>query len=221
MKKFQLLLCTFAVLLASCTSSNEEKAEKLIKESLNTTLYHPETYEPISTRIDSAFINFENLAKVGEILTELGDLFQKQQEYKLKCKQAESSMSIYAPTYYSYSEHSRVQYNQYKQEFEEYQAKLNKITPKIDAAITALKEVVKNIYTDEFTGWLVSHRFKSMNGAETMTLSGDMVFVCDKEFTCCGSGMEIEDFNKLFKLINNFSETEDIDDLKEAILEMR
>ena len=219
MKKLHLLLCAIAVIFVSC-SSNEEKAEKLIKESLNATLYHPESYEPISTRVDSAFINFENLAKVGELFSELGDLLQKQKEYKQKCKWAESTMSIYAPTRYYYDEHSRVQYNQYKQELNEYQEKLDKITPKIDVTITQLKKVAKNIYSDEFTGWIVSHRFKSKNGVNTMKLPGNMVFICDKEFTQCGSGMDTDDFNKLFKLINKFSETEDVEELKEDILEI-
>ena len=67
MKKLKLLFCAVALVFTSCTLSNEDKAEKLIKESLKGTLYHPESYEPISTRVDSAFINIENLVKVGEL----------------------------------------------------------------------------------------------------------------------------------------------------------
>ena len=74
MKKLQLLFCAVALIMTSCTLSNEEKAEKLIQESLKGTLYHPESYKSISTQVDSAFINFENLAKVGELCEELGDI---------------------------------------------------------------------------------------------------------------------------------------------------
>ena len=82
MKKLQLLFCAVALIMISCTLSNEEKAEKLIQESLKGTLYHPESYKSISTQVDSAFINFENLAKVGELCEELGDLLDKESEYQ-------------------------------------------------------------------------------------------------------------------------------------------
>ena len=38
MKKLQLLFCAVALIMISCTLSNEEKAEKLIQESLKGTL---------------------------------------------------------------------------------------------------------------------------------------------------------------------------------------
>ena len=112
MKKLQLLFCAVALIMISCTLSNEEKAEKLIQESLKGTLYHPESYKSISTQVDSAFINFENLAKVGELCEELGDLLDKESEYQREYRSAESSKSIYAPNGWYYDEHSRVKYNQ-------------------------------------------------------------------------------------------------------------
>ena len=48
MKKFLVLS---ALVITSCTPSNEEKAEKLVKETLKDYLYHPDSYEPISTRL--------------------------------------------------------------------------------------------------------------------------------------------------------------------------
>lgn len=221
MKKILLLVSAFTLIFTSCSLSNEEKAEKLIQESLKSTLYHPDSYEPISTRVDSAFINFENLAKVGELCEELGDLLDKEQEYQRELKSAESIMSIYAPTRYYYSEHSRVEYNQHKQEYEEYKAKLEKIAPKIAATLGELREVSQNLYSDEFTGWIVSHRFTSKNGANTMTIPGDMIFVCDTEFTRCGDGMDSDAFEKLFKFIKKISETETDEELKEEIMESK
>ena len=221
MKKLQLLFCAVALIFTSCTLSNEEKAEKLIQESLKGTLYHPDSYEPISTRVDSAFINFEQLATFGEICEELTDLLDKEQEFQRNLKSAESTMSIYAPTRYYYSEHSRVEYNQHKQEYEEYKAKLEKLAPKIDSALSELRKVSNDIYTEEFTGWIVSHRFTSKNGANTMTMPGDMVFVCDAEFTRCGNGIDSDAFEKLFKFIKKISEAESDEELKEEIMESK
>ena len=221
MKKLQLLFCAVALIFTSCTLSNEEKAEKLIQESLKCTLYHPDSYEPISTRVDSAFINFEQLATFGEICEELTDLLDKEQEFQRNLKSAESTMSIYAPTRYYYSEHSRVEYNQHKQEYEEYKAKLEKLAPKIDSALSELRKVSNDIYSEEFTGWIVSHRFTSKNGANTMTMPGDMVFVCDTEFTRCSNGMDSDAFEKLFKFIKKISEAETDEELKEEIMESK
>lgn len=219
MKKLKLLFCAVALVLTSCTLSNEDKAEKLIKESLKGTLYHPESYEPISTRVDSAFINIENLVKVGELFEELGNLLIKESEYQREMLSAERSKSIYAPSGWYYDSHSQTMYNQYKQEFEENKAKLEKIAPKIATTIDELKKVSKNIYSEEFTGWIVTHRFTSKNGANTMTIPGNMIFVCDTEFTRCSNGIDYDAFEKTFKLIKKVSEAETDEDLKELFLE--
>ena len=195
----------------------EEKAESLISEQLKSTLYHPETYKPISTQVDSAFINLENLAKIGEICEDLTELFQKQDEYANRLRSAESDKSIYAPNRYYNSEFRRTQYNQAKEECEELQAKLNRIAPKIEEAINELKSCSKNIYCDEFTGWMVYHKFTSKNGANTVTLSGEVIYICDKELSRCGGGMELEHFEKFMKFINNISELETEDEIKEEI----
>ena len=219
MKKLKLLFCAVALVFTSCTLSNEDKAEKLIKESLKGTLYHPESYEPISTRVDSAYINIENLVKVGELFEELGNLLIKESEYQREMLSAERSKSIYAPSGWYYDSHSQTMYNQYKQEFEENKAKLEKIAPKIATTIDELKEVSKNIYSEEFTGWIVTHRFTSKNGANTMTIPGNMIFVCDTEFTRCSNGIDYDAFEKTFKLIKKVSEAETDEDLKELFLE--
>ena len=221
MKKLKLLFCAVALVFTSCTLSNEDKAEKLIKESLKGTLYHPESYEPISTRVDSAFINIENLVKVGELFEELGNLLIKESEYQREMLSAERSKSIYAPSGWYYDSHSQTMYNQYKQEYEEYKAKLEKLAPKIDSALSELRKVSNDIYTEEFTGWIVSHRFTSKNGANTMTIPGDMIFVCDTEFTRCGNGMDSDDFKKLFKFIKKIYEAETDEELKEEIMESK
>ena len=38
-----LLSCAVALVMTSCTLSNEEKAEKLVKETLKDYLYHPDS----------------------------------------------------------------------------------------------------------------------------------------------------------------------------------
>ena len=211
------LLCIIALILSSCSTTNEEKAEKLIAESLKGSLYHPDTYEPISTKVDSAFVNFENLIKLGDLCDELFVQKQKQDELKEKQKSIERLMSIYAPNGQFRVESHRVTYEQYKEEYDEVSGKLNKITPKIANTISEIKKYSTNLNSEEFTGWIVTHRFTSKNGANTVTLPGNMVFICDKDFTNCGSGIDFNFFSGFILLINKIQELDDDEIVEEVV----
>lgn len=219
MKKLHLFLCAIAFVFVSCALSNEDKAEKLIKKSIIETLYNPDSYEPISTQVDSSFINFENILKFGELIEELGELLAKEQQYQIKYKFAEKMMSIYVPTSFYYSEHSRVNYNQYKQEYEEYKEKLEKLTPKISSIINELREVSKDIITEEHTGWIVSHRFNLKDDENSKIISRDMVYVCDIKFSQCGNGVDSKAFEIMLKLIRELSKATSDEDFMEILTE--
>lgn len=55
-----LFLSACTLLLAACSQSPKEKAEALIKENLQSTLYYPDTYAPSSTQLDSAFAPYDD-----------------------------------------------------------------------------------------------------------------------------------------------------------------
>ena len=79
MKKFLVLS---ALVITSCTLSNEEKAEKLVKETLKDYLYHPDSYEPISTRVDSMFIDVTTIEPIMKISDEIKNLISKGEFYQ-------------------------------------------------------------------------------------------------------------------------------------------
>ena len=179
-----LLSCAVALVMTSCTLSNEEKAEKLVKETLKDYLYHPDSYEPISTKVDSMFIDVTTIEPIMKISEDIKDLMSKINRCKMKVESAESSMDIFAPNGYS-SQYSRGEYAR-----------------------------VAKYHKGEFTGWAVSHRFRSLNGAGSMTIPGEMIFFCDKEFTTCG-GYEVdkfENFAKILKAVDEATSDEDIID---------
>ena len=181
MKKFLVLS---ALVITSCTLSNEEKAEKLVKETLKDYLYHPDSYEPISTRVDSMFIDVTTI---------------------------EPTMDIFAPNGYS-SQYSRGEYSRAKKEKEEAKSDLNKYTKKLSEQLAFLKENVAKYHKGEFTGWAVSHRFRSLNGAGSMTIPGEMIFFCDEEFTTCG-GYETDKFEDFVKILNAVDEATSDEDV--------
>lgn len=50
-----LLGALLITLFVSCGKSPEEKANALIEDDIKKVLYHPETYDPAETQVDSAF----------------------------------------------------------------------------------------------------------------------------------------------------------------------
>lgn len=208
MKKFLVLS---ALVITSCTLSNEEKAEKLVKETLKDYLYHPDSYEPISTRVDSMFIDVTTIEPIMKISDEIKNLISKINRCERKIESAESSMDIFAPNGYS-SQYSRGEYSRAKKEKEEAKSDLNKYTKKLSEQLAFLKENVVKYHKGEFTGWAVSHRFRSLNGAGSMTIPGEMIFFCDEEFTTCG-GYETDKFEDFVKILNAVDEATSDEDV--------
>lgn len=208
-----LSLCAVVLIMASCTLSNEEKAEKLVKETIKDYLYHPDSYEPISTRVDSMFIDVTTIEPIMKISGEISDLISKIDKCEMDIESAETSMNIYAPDGYS-SRFTRGKYARAKKEKEEAQSDLDKYTKKLSGEVASLKENVAKYHKGEFTGWAVSHRFRSLNGTGSMTIPGEMIFFCNKEFTNC-VGYEVskfEEFAKILKAVDEATSNEDIMD---------
>ena len=208
-----LSLCAVALIMASCTLSNEGKAEKLVKKTLKDYLYHPDSYEPISTRVDSMFIDVTTIEPIMKISGEISDLISKIDKCEMDIESAETSMNIYAPDSYS-SQFTRGEYARAKKEKEEAQSDLDKYAKKLSGEIAYLKENVVKYNKGEFTGWVVNHRFRSLNGAGAMAIPGEMIFFCDKEFTTC-VGYEVskfEEFAKILEAVDEATSDEDIMD---------
>ena len=132
-----LLSCAVALVMTSCTLSNEEKAEKLVKETLKDYLYHPDSYEPISTKVDSMFIDITTIEPIMKISEDIKDLMSKINRCKMKVESAESSMDIFAPNGYS-SQYSRGEYARAKKEKEEAKSDLDKYTKKLSEQLVSL-----------------------------------------------------------------------------------
>lgn len=213
MRKLQLLFCVFALNITSCTLSNEKKAEKLVKETLKDYLYHPDSYEPISTKVDSMFIDVTAIDPIMEISDEIKDLISKINRCERKIEYAESSMDVWEPNGYS-SQFSRGEYTRAKKEKEEAKSDMDKYTKKLAGKLASLKENAAKYHKGEFTGWVVSHRFRSLNGAGSMSIPGEMIFFCDEKFRICG-GYEtdkLEDFARILKAVDEATSDEDIID---------
>lgn len=104
------------VLFASCGKSLEEKANALIKENMTKVLYYPESYDPVETRIDSAFTPFDDPVFFEKTL-QLYKLNMSIDEYDRNMKRAKYSMSICGDSYMS--AYVRNRYQESKDEYDQ------------------------------------------------------------------------------------------------------
>lgn len=212
-----LLFCVVALVMTSCTPSKEEKAEKLIKETLKGYLYYPDSYEPLATRVDSMFIDATTIEPIMKISDDIKDLMSKIDRYESKISFAESSMDIYSPNGFS-SQYSRGEYARAKKEKEEANSNLDKYIKKLSAQLASLKENVAKYHKGEFSGWVVTHRFRSLSGLGSISIPGEMVFFCDEKFTTC-SGCEVDKFEKFVKILKAVDEATSDEDIIEFFKE--
>jgi len=116
MKKNLLLGAVFITLFASCNKSTEDKANALIKEDIKKILYHPETYAPAETQVDSAFTPF-NDPEFYKKTAQLYKLGKTIDECNNNMKSAKSSMAIWSGPYQG--TFGRNEYQEAKKEYNE------------------------------------------------------------------------------------------------------
>ncbi|MBP3777381.1 MAG: hypothetical protein J6I37_10390 [Prevotella sp.] len=193
-------LALIAVIMVACGQSQEQKAEALIKESLKKSLYKPETYKPVETKVDSAFAPYDDPAFFEE-LAELGKMNNEYAELEEKAKRAKSSMSIWSGPYQS--AFGRNEYQEAKEEYEEANAKIEKLKTK---GRKQYEKVAKMLQGErKFIGYKAVHNYRADNNAGN-TLIGNSIFFIDKNFTEIRYSLEVEEYNQIQEVISQFKE---------------
>lgn len=193
-------LALVAVIMVACGQSQEQKAEALIKESLKKSLYKPETYKPVETKVDSAFAPYDDPAFFEE-LAELGKMNNEYAELEEKAKHAKSSMSIWSGPYQS--AFGRNEYQEAKEEYEEANAKIEKLKTK---GRKQYEKVAKMLQGErKFIGYKAVHNYRADNNAGN-TLIGNSIFFIDENFTEVRYSLEVEEYNQIQEAISQFKE---------------
>ncbi len=199
MKKLFYLALISAVMVA-CGQSQEQKAEALIKESLKKSLYKPETYKPVETKVDSAFAPYDDPALFEE-LAELGKMNSEYEELKSKAKRAKTTMSIYSGPYMSAFD--RNQYQEAKKDYNEANEKIEKLKTK---GRKQLEKVIKILQgSSKFVGYKAIHNYRADNNAGN-TLIGNTIFFIDKNFEEITYSMEVEEYDQVQEAIDQLQE---------------
>lgn len=198
--KNYLYLALFAVIVVACGQSQEQKAEVLIKEKLKKSLYKPDTYKPVETKVDSAFAPYDDPAFFKE-LAELGKMNSEYEDLEEKVKRAKSSMSIWSDSYMS--EYAKNEYREAKEEYDEANAKIEKLKTRGKKQYEKVASMLQGDRT--FIGYKALHNYRADNNAGN-TLIGNSVFFIDKNFEEITFSMDIEDYNQVQKTIEQFQE---------------
>jgi hypothetical protein len=198
MKQIYLAILTFV--LIACSQSQEQKAEALIKESLKKSLYKPETYKPVETKVDSAFAPYDDPAFFEE-LVELGKMNSEYEELEEKAKRAKSSMAIWSGPYQT--AFGRNEYQEAKEEYDEANVQIEKLKTK---GKKQYEKVVSMLQSErKFIGYKALHNYRADNNAGS-TLIGNTFFFIDENFTEVRYSMEEEEYEQVQNAISQFKE---------------
>lgn len=193
MKSITLSFCLFLLIFVSC-KSKEEKAAELIKGELYKTLYDFASYEPIETKVDSAFTSIYRdsvILAYGYLSRELLD---KANEYIDKTKDAQSTMEIWGDSYSSYS---ISKYNSARQEFNSNLELAKEYMARIKMAEDSIKLKAKG-FRKTFCGWQAKHKFRCKTKGGNFDLP-NYVFFIDPKFKKIYYSEDIAD-EKLIKV---------------------
>ena len=207
MKKILFITTSFALLASCSVKTNEEKARELIEPQVKSSLIKPESYEFAQIQLDSCFSDDQRNPETIMFVLKLAKLWNKYKEYSSDAESAESSMTIYAPSYGYQSAHDKQQQKKYKAEMEKARRK---------AADT--KEQIIQLYRDnkklftafqsgkhEFIGWMAvfGYRAETAGGMKTM---GEGLFYLNKDLTEITNRFTEDDMRDM--------QSADLDDLK-------
>lgn len=180
-------------MLSAC-KSQEDKLNELIADATKSTLYIPESYDPVSTDCDSLFANYisetniNKSASFGKIMKEAKSL-QRKVEF---CKDLSWNT-------------------------QHYESKLNK-------RLNEAQKIIEDIYNQlqesgEFIGFLADHKFRAKNNDGQVNF-GEYIFILDKDKAHILSTFNGRNENVLyfFQLVSELEKQEEDNNISEIDL---
>lgn len=186
MKKV-LLGAVIVSLFASCGKSREDKVSELIKDDIKKVLYHPETYDPAETQVDSAFTPFDDPA-FYEKTVQLCKLGMSIDECDRNMKHAKSSMSIWSGPYMS--SYGKNEYMEAKGEYDENAQNKKSAEIKAKKLANELKTMLDK--ERQFIGFKARHRYRANNNAG-QTVFGEMKYLFDRDINKIVASYNMDD----------------------------
>ena len=207
MKKGLFAIISLALLASCSVKTNEEKARELIEPEIKSHLIKPESYEFAQMQLDSCFSDSQSNPDAIVFAAKVAKLWNEYKEYSSDAESAESSMTIYAPSFGYQDAHSKQQQKKYRAEMEKAKRKAADTKAKIIQLYKDNEKLFKNIYDGkhEFIGWMVTfgYRAETAGGMKTM---GHALYYLNQDLSEVTHRFTDEDLMDM--------QSADIDDLK-------
>ncbi len=182
-----LLGITLITLFISCSKSPEDKVSVLIEEDIKKILYHPETYNPAETQVDSAFTPFDD-PTFYEKTMQLCRLAMSIDEYDRNMKDAKSSMSIWSGPYQT--AYGRNNYQEAKEDYDKNTQNKKNAEKKAKKLVIELKNMQDQ--GRQFIGFKARHRYRADNNSG-QTFFGEMKYLFDKDINKIIASYDMDD----------------------------
>ena len=204
-------------LLASC-KSKEEKALELIDQRMFQTLYDYESYQPVETKLDSAFTSpYFSDSIIAMVM--LYDEFQDEaDDFKDDADDAKTTMEIWSDSYSSYA---RTRYNDAKNKWVDNSILYFKTSKKAIFTLMRATEAIKD-FKPEFCGWQVYHKYRCKSKGGHSLLS-ETIYIVDKDVKEITQTIDIDDDDyikakkRIDEIIEDLSGDNDLQEYNELI----
>ncbi len=197
-----IFLPVLLLLLVSC-ESRENKAQKLVAQELKAVLYDFDSYEPVKTKIDSAFFTPALDTDLRDIMVELA---KNVDDYKDAKRDYDSALREVALWDDPYSAYSRQQKKEAIAERDVAETKMNIAKERTRLSVNTFCSKIKEdkARNKEFIGWSVSQRYRCKTGGGYPSF-GDDIFILNEDMTECIFHISKEDYDSMNKTIELFS----------------
>ncbi len=208
MRKILVVIFSSVFFISCSFKTNEEKALELIEPDIKANLIKPDSYEFAQIQMDSCFS--DDVERNPEAIVfglKVAKLYREYKEYASDAEMAESSMSIYAPSYGLQSAYSKQQQKKYKAEMEKAQRKATNAKEQIIQLFKDNKQLLTNaeLGRHEFIAWIVSFNYRAEAAGGLKTMSG-VLYYLNKDLTKITHRFSVDELDDL--------QVEDLDDLK-------
>jgi len=200
MKELLLLSFLFTLFLSGC-QTREDKAAKLIKDAMFKHLYDFSSYEPIETKIDSAFTSIyrDSIVLIAVALIDLNN--KDYEKYQEKLEEAEATMRIFSGSYYnSYGDDKYKKAKRDADRYFEYSMNCIKSNKNLYPSINMLAKS----FTPTFCGWQAIHTFRCKTKGGFFDI-GHYLFVFDMNVKTIQyiENLDDEDYKKMKEIIDS------------------
>ena len=168
----------FAIILlamAACNPSPEKKVESLIKEEVKKNLIKPDSYDPIETKVDSAFAPYDD-PDLYEEFVKLYEQSSKRDELEIRLKEAKHDMMYYKDSYGS--SYFKEKYNEAVQTYNDTEIAIEEEKENIEKQCRNIIEIIRGERT--FIGYKAYHSYRAKNNNDNIVINSHMLFI-DKE----------------------------------------